>query len=117
LQVLKERAGEKKTLAILGEMYELGTSAESGHRAVGETLAKLGVSELITVGKLAEEIAQGARLAGFPEEHIAVTSTHEEAVTKAKDLLTLYGSGIWVLIKGSRGMKMEEITEQLEESE
>lgn len=117
LQVLKERAGGNKTLAILGEMYELGTSAESGHREVGDTLAKLGVSELITVGKLAEEIAQGARLAGFAEEHIAVTSTHEEAVAKAKDLLNLYGPGIWVLIKGSRGMKMEEITKQLEESE
>ena len=117
LQVLKERAGENKTLAILGEMYELGTSAESGHREVGKTLAKLGVSELITVGKLAEEIAQGARMAGYTEEHIKVVSTREEAVTKAKDLLALFGPGLWVLIKGSRGMKMEEITAQLEEAE
>ncbi|HZK84703.1 MAG TPA: cyanophycin synthetase, partial [Desulfosporosinus sp.] len=115
LQVLKERAGGNKTLAILGEMYELGTSAQSGHREVGETLARLGVSELITVGKLAEEIAYGARMTGYAEEHITVASTHEEAVAKAKDLLALYGPEIWVLIKGSRGMKMEKITSQLEE--
>jgi len=116
LQVLKERAGGNKTLAILGEMYELGTSSESGHREVGDTLAKLEVSELITVGKLAAEIAQGARLAGFAEEHITVTSTREEAVRKARELLMLFGPGIRVLIKGSRGMKMEEITAELEES-
>ncbi|HWQ43069.1 MAG TPA: UDP-N-acetylmuramoyl-tripeptide--D-alanyl-D-alanine ligase [Desulfosporosinus sp.] len=117
LQVLKERAGENKTLAILGDMYELGTSAESGHREVGRALAELGVSELITVGKLASGIAQGARNAGYSEDQIKVTSSREEAVSFARDLLSLCGPGIWVLIKGSRGMKMEEITEQLERSE
>lgn len=117
LQVLKERAGENKTLAILGDMYELGSSAESGHLEVGRTLAKLGVSELITVGKLASGIAQGARIEGYSEDQIKVTSSREEAVSIARDLLSLYGPGIWVLIKGSRGMKMEEITEQLERSE
>lgn len=117
LEVLKERAGENKTVAILGEMYELGTSAESGHREVGRTLAKLGVSGLITVGKLAEEIAQGARLAGYADDQIEVTATREEAVRKALILLARFEPGTWVLIKGSRGMKMEEITVQLERSE
>ncbi|OLN33435.1 UDP-N-acetylmuramoyl-tripeptide--D-alanyl-D-alanine ligase [Desulfosporosinus metallidurans] len=117
LQVLKERASGHKTLAILGEMYELGTAAESGHREVGRTLAELGVSELITVGKLAEEIAYGARLAGYPEDHIKVTTTRAEAVTKALDFLAHSGPEVWVLIKGSRGMKMEEITMKLERSE
>ncbi|EGW38341.1 UDP-N-acetylmuramoyl-tripeptide--D-alanyl-D-alanine ligase [Desulfosporosinus sp. OT] len=114
LQVLKERAGENKTVAILGEMYELGTSAESGHREVGRTLAELGVSVLISVGKLAEEIAQGARLAGYSEDQIEVTATREQAIIKARDLLAQFGPGTWVLIKGSRGMKMEEITMHLE---
>ena len=117
LQVLKERAGENKTIAILGEMYELGTSAESGHREVGRTVAELEVSALITVGKLAEGIGQGARLAGYAEDPIKVTAAHEEAVKEALDLLTQFGPGTWVLIKGSRGMKMEKITEQLERSE
>jgi UDP-N-acetylmuramoyl-tripeptide--D-alanyl-D-alanine ligase len=115
LQVLKERAGGNKTLAILGEMYELGTAEESGHREVGETLAKLGICQLITVGKLAEEIAQGAQMAGYAEENIKVTATCDEAITIAKDLLELNKPGTWVLIKGSRGMKMEEITAQLEQ--
>jgi UDP-N-acetylmuramoyl-tripeptide--D-alanyl-D-alanine ligase len=117
LKVLKERASGHKTLAILGEMYELGSAAESGHREVGRTLAELGVSELITVGKLAEEIAQGARAAGYPEDHIKVTMTRAEAVTEALKFLERSGQESWVLIKGSRGMKMEEITMKLERSE
>jgi len=117
LQVHKERAAGNKTLAILGDMYELGISAESGHQDVGRTLAELGISELITVGKLAEEIAQGARRAGYAEEHIKVTSSREEAIEQALGLLARLGPGTWVLIKGSRGMRMEEITAKLERSE
>ncbi|MCB8814073.1 UDP-N-acetylmuramoyl-tripeptide--D-alanyl-D-alanine ligase [Desulfosporosinus shakirovi] len=114
LEVLKERAGGNKTLAILGDMYELGISAESGHREVGRTLASLGVSGLITVGSLAAEIAQEAQKAGYGENQVAVTGSHKEAVGKALDLLTSWGTGTWVLIKGSRGMRMEEITAKLE---
>ncbi|MDO0821747.1 UDP-N-acetylmuramoyl-tripeptide--D-alanyl-D-alanine ligase [Desulfosporosinus nitroreducens] len=114
LEVLKERAGGNKTLAILGDMYELGISAESGHREVGRTLASLGVSGLITVGNLAAEIAQGAQKAGYGKDRIKVTGSHKEAVEKALDLLASWGTGTWVLIKGSRGMRMEEITAKLE---
>ncbi|MDA8223853.1 UDP-N-acetylmuramoyl-tripeptide--D-alanyl-D-alanine ligase [Desulfosporosinus sp.] len=114
LEVLKERAGGNKTLAILGDMYELGISAASGHREVGRTLASLGVSGLITVGNLAAEIAQGAQKAGYCEDRIKVTGSHIEAVEKALDLLASWGTGTWVLIKGSRGMRMEEITAKLE---
>ncbi|HBV85948.1 MAG TPA: UDP-N-acetylmuramoyl-tripeptide--D-alanyl-D-alanine ligase [Desulfosporosinus sp.] len=117
LNVLKERAAGNKTLAILGEMYELGGSAESGHQEVGRTLAGLGISGLITVGKLAEEIAQGARLAGYAEDQITVTGSLEEASQKALDLLSRLGPGTWILIKGSRGMRMEKITAELESSE
>ncbi|WP_407307432.1 UDP-N-acetylmuramoyl-tripeptide--D-alanyl-D-alanine ligase [Desulfosporosinus sp. SB140] len=117
LRILKERASGNKTLAILGEMYELGTSAVSGHREVGQTLARLGISALITVGNLAKDIAHGARLAGYPENQIFMTATREAAVRITRDLLAADGAGAWVLIKGSRGMKMEEITVQLERSE
>lgn len=117
LRVLVERAERNKTLAILGEMYELGSAAESGHRDVGKAVAQLRVSELITVGKLAESIAQGALAEGFSREHIHVTATKEEAVQKARERLNRLGVGTWVLIKGSRGMKMEEITTHLERTE
>ena len=112
LQVLKERA-EENTLAILGEMYELGESSEQGHFEVGMEVANLGINELVTVGELAEHIARGAINSGFPIERVHITSNREEAVLKAKQVLNRLGVTPWVLIKGSRGMKMEEITAAL----
>lgn len=117
LNILKERAGKKPTLAILGEMYELGSNGQSGHQEVGKTAAKLGISRLITVGQMAEDIARGARYAGFPDQSIETCTSLEEAAGKAVKTLEGLGSGAWVLIKGSRGMKMEEITARLREKE
>ncbi len=110
LRVLKERAQDNDTLAILGEMYELGAESEHGHRSVGETLAALGVSELITVGALAEDIARGALAVGLSPERVHTCVTREEGVALAKDVLNRRRQPTWVLIKGSRGMKMEEVT-------
>lgn len=113
LGVLQERGGDS-TMAILGEMYELGTETESGHRQVGKTAAELGVTQLVTVGKLAEAIAEGAMEAGLPQDRIHVCATKAEAAVRAQELLTSMPPLTWILVKASRGMKMEEITAQLE---
>ncbi|MHB8124319.1 MAG: UDP-N-acetylmuramoyl-tripeptide--D-alanyl-D-alanine ligase [Desulfitobacteriaceae bacterium] len=113
LSVLKERAAGKPTLAILGEMYELGSTSQAGHQEVGETVAKLGISKLITVGKMAEDIARGAQNGGFPVQYLETCTTREEAILKAGKALKEFEFGTWVLIKGSRGMRMEEITAKL----
>lgn len=115
LRVLKERSGGKPTLAILGEMYELGEATEAGHRAVGRAVNELGIGHLITVGTLAEAIAEGARQAGYPEEKITMCASRSEAITRAKAWLAAR-QGAWLLVKGSRGMKMEEITGALQAS-
>ena len=110
LKILKERAIGKPTLAILGEMYELGSTSQVGHLEVGAAVARLGISKLITVGKMAEDIAKGAENGGFPVQYLDICATREEAVLKARKALVEFETGTWVLIKGSRGMKMEEIT-------
>jgi UDP-N-acetylmuramoyl-tripeptide--D-alanyl-D-alanine ligase len=117
LSILKERAAGKPTLAILGEMYELGPTSQAGHQEVGEAAAKLGISRLITVGQIAEDIARGARNAGFPVQALEICATLEEAIQKAFRVLEDFKVGTWVLIKGSRGMKMEEIVARLREKE
>jgi UDP-N-acetylmuramyl pentapeptide synthase len=104
---LVELDAEGKRIAVLGEMRELGTESERGHREVGETAATLGVDQLITVGDAAEIIARGARAAGL-EKVSAVRSTGEAA-----DLLgEIAGPDDLVLIKGSRAARTEEVIEQ-----
>lgn len=114
LKVLRDRGGSS-TLAILGEMYELGEASEGGHYAVGQAVAELGVTELITVGELAEEIARGAREKGMSAADIHSFKNREEAIKRAEEVLSCLGQGTWVLIKASRGMKMEEVTKALRE--
>lgn len=113
LEVLSQRA-DQRTLAILGEMYELGDASASGHYEVGQAAAQLGITELITVGKLADAIAQGALEAGMLPEKVHICPDRASAIDQAKNILSTFGGETWVLIKASRGMKMEKITEALE---
>jgi len=112
LQVLAERGGGK-TIAVLGDMYELGPAEVSGHQEVGKTLAALGIQELVAVGGLARHIAEGAGESGYSAEKIHVCADIEQAMPEIHRLLEKYGSGTWILVKGSRGMKMERISEEL----
>lgn len=117
LRILKERAGNNPTLAILGDMYELGDKSVEGHKEVGQTVAALGLDALICVGDLAENIASGAAEAGYPEKNISVCRGRSEAIEKVNEKLPDWKSEVWILIKGSRGMKMEEITARLQVGE
>lgn len=108
LVTLMSLAPGARAIAVLGDMLELGKRAEEAHRAIGATAAKLGVSGLIAIGSLAKQIAAGAIEAGLPKDRVLQPKTHEEA---AALLRTLSRPGDAVLVKGSRGMKMEKILE------
>jgi UDP-N-acetylmuramoyl-tripeptide--D-alanyl-D-alanine ligase len=99
----------KKAVAVLGDMLELGTSSAAAHRAVGALAARLGVDVVITVGTSSKHIAEGAREAGMPGERVYEAQTHEEAAALVRKLSC---PGDAVLVKGSRGMKMEKILEE-----
>src|SRR5262245_41713681 len=107
LRTLIELDAEGKRIAVLGEMRELGTESERGHREVGETAATLGVNQLITIGDAAEMIAEGARIAGL-DNVLSVGSTGEAA----RLLGELAEPGDLILIKGSRAARTEEVIEQ-----
>ena len=96
---------------MLGDLGELGDSAEKAHREAGRLSAELGIDFLVAVGSHAPLVAEGAREAGLAGDHIHELSTSEEAGPPVRALLK---PGDWVLVKGSRAMHMERVARHLE---
>jgi UDP-N-acetylmuramyl pentapeptide synthase len=90
-------------------MLELGTGGVEAHLVIGATAARLGVDLLITLGPLAKYAGDGAIRAGMRGDQVLEAGTQAEA---AALLMKLSQPGDAVLIKGSRGMKMEKIMEE-----
>jgi UDP-N-acetylmuramoyl-tripeptide--D-alanyl-D-alanine ligase len=98
-----------RSVAVLGDMLELGEQGAEEHREIGRLAARLGVDVIIAVGELSARILDGARDGGMPKSALFAAGSHAEAA----GLLTRQSRiGDAVLIKGSRGMKMEKILEE-----
>ena len=106
LAVLMQRKGNRK-IAVLGDMYELGKYEEESHREVGRAAAEQKVDYLIAVGGLGRLIGEAAREAGCS---VALAETNDQAIQILKQYVA---SGDVVLVKGSRGMQMEQIVQNL----
>jgi UDP-N-acetylmuramoyl-tripeptide--D-alanyl-D-alanine ligase len=110
LRVLADRRGRGRGLAVLGEMGELGATADDAHREVGRLVGSLGIDRLYAVGDRAARFAEGAAAAGMAADRIAVCRDHDELAERvARDLAPLD----WVLVKGSRSARMERVVERL----
>jgi UDP-N-acetylmuramoyl-tripeptide--D-alanyl-D-alanine ligase len=107
LNLLQELGGRR--VAVLGDMLELGAYAVEGHRRVARRAIDV-VSVLITVGELGRTIGQEAMEFGMPSERVFHAENNQEAIAYLQDLAQ---EGDTVLIKGSRGMAMEQIVEAL----
>ena len=94
-----------RRVAVLADMRELGPDEERYHREIGEAAAAAGIDLLIGVGELGAGYVAGAN--GLEAVHIA---TVEEAVEQVPGLLA---DGDVVLLKGSRGMRLERISAAL----
>lgn len=109
LNLLSELAGKK--VAVLGDMLELGPYERRGHALVGFRAAEV-VDELVTVGERGKQIGLSAQMGGLAKERIV----HLDSTETATEYLTEHlNSDHVVLIKGSRGMRMDRIVTALEE--
>jgi UDP-N-acetylmuramoyl-tripeptide--D-alanyl-D-alanine ligase len=99
---------DARLVMVLGDMLELGAIADDVHREIGRYAAAAGAQVVVGMGRHARILIEEARAAGVPEvEH---TETFEDTVAF---LLKELVPGDLVLVKGSRGMRMERIVDAL----
>lgn len=110
LEALAVSKTSGRRIAVLGDMLELGEKSAELHQEVGQKIPRLKIDLLITVGDQAEHLARGAVKNGMPAGAIRSLEDKKRA---AQYLLSLIKPGDTVLLKGSRGMKMEEILKWL----
>ena len=103
LAYLAERAGDRRRVAILGDMAELGRTGPEYHREVGAAASELGVDELLAVGELARGYLEG----GIPGRWVA--NVHDAL----RQLDELVRPGDAVLVKGSRALGLEAVAAAL----
>jgi UDP-N-acetylmuramoyl-tripeptide--D-alanyl-D-alanine ligase len=98
-----------RSITVLGDMFELGSYEETGHRLVGARVAEV-AQVLVAVGQRSRWFAEEALAAGMAAENVHQVASNEEAVQL---LLTLAQPGDVILVKGSRSAGMEAIVDRL----
>ena len=109
LKTLKEINTQGKRFFIIGDMLELGPLSEPAHHELGQEIARSNVDYLVTVGPLASLAAESAKANVRQQLQIEKFNTHNEAVNY---LLRKVKKGDCLLVKGSRGSKMENVVQE-----
>jgi len=97
-----------RAIAVLGDMLELGMSSEREHESLGAFLSQMKVDCVISLGKFGNCVLAGIKGNGMTMQ----AESHEEA---ARAIIKFARKEDLVLIKGSRGMKMENVVQRLYE--
>ncbi|BCA55826.1 UDP-N-acetylmuramoyl-tripeptide--D-alanyl-D-alanine ligase [Nitrospira sp. KM1] len=108
IQLLAQWEPARERIAVLGDMLELGPTARQMHLDVGRFLASQQVTRLIACGVLGQDIAEGARKGGMTRSSIVEVPDASSAVDCVRRTIR---QGDVVLVKASRGMKMEQVVQ------
>lgn len=107
LKSLDDNGGRK--IAVLGDMLEIGMYSTDEHKKAGQNVASF-ANLLFVVGIRARNIAEGALEAGMDEANIF---QYEDSRVAGKDLEIMLREGDTVLVKGSQGVRMEKVVEEI----
>lgn len=110
LAVLDEVGRGGRRIFVFANMLELGIHAAAGHAEVGRDVARRRPDWFLTVGDLAARAAEAAIQAGYPAARVVNSRSNPEVISVLHDLLQ---DGDTVLVKGSRGMTLEQVVSAL----
>jgi UDP-N-acetylmuramoyl-tripeptide--D-alanyl-D-alanine ligase len=110
-EALKEMVAmrhEGRLVALLGDMFELDEFAEEAHRAIGKMISEMDIDVFVAVGELMAFAAEEciSTRGDDPKPVVQQFGSTEEA---AKNIMSIIGPRDTVLVKGSRGMKLENV--------
>ena len=115
--VRRARHSRGRPVAVLGDMLELGPEALEYHRSVGKRAAQAGVSLLIAVGPLSAATIEGFEMARSARADVERASLHLPDLDDGLEvILSSLRTGDVVLVKGSRGMRLERVVEAIRKS-
>lgn len=112
LNVLRDFDKNKRKIAIMGDMLEMGKWASEAHLDIGRYAYNINIDILLSVGQYAKDYIRGALEAGMTRSNTFAFNTNREVIDFLKDFIE---KDDVYLIKGSRGIKMEEIVTFLRE--
>ena len=108
LKTLAQLKGKGRGVAVLGDMLELGEASTDFHQQVGALIKELDLDILFLMGTYAEVVAETALAQGVNEKIISIGKTHKQIAQQLNKKVKEYD---WILFKGSREMKMEQVLE------
>ncbi|WP_153126758.1 UDP-N-acetylmuramoyl-tripeptide--D-alanyl-D-alanine ligase [Peribacillus tepidiphilus] len=111
IDLVTELTGFNRKILVLGDMLELGPKEEEFHLKIGAMIKPGSVDQLFTYGRLGKKIAEGA-MKVLPKEAIFSYEDKEELIAT---LINQVSKNDLILVKASRGMKLEEVVQALME--
>ena len=113
ITALSELRAPAKKCVLIGDMLELGSYAEGAHKELGALAARLGIDKIFAFGVWAEAVALGAVSAGFSKDSIFINGDISRPDITARQILDRCDATDTVLLKASRGTRLERVTEAI----
>lgn len=110
IELIAHLPGYKNKILVLGDMLELGPEEEEYHRKMGESIDSNKIDYVFTFGNLGQYIAEGAK-ASLPANRVFAFTEKQPLIDELRKLVN---EETIILVKASRGMKLEEVVSALQ---